>query len=872
MKNNRLYEFYISQLPILFFMFVLASCPIMGQQGPAQSLLQPKDYDMWHHLRYNQISGDGLWASYKMDYEKATDTLFVLSLDGKSEYQFPNAHSGQFQPNKKTEYFAFKPDQKGIGILNLSTGETVWEKEAERFEFDNKGNFLALYNPQPNEGYLKLWDLERNQSIILKGITAFKFDPLGKRAVLISKDSTETAVTLLRLRDMRQSVIVSSKNTDFLHPTWNESGDGFVFMESTPNKGQRLYYFEDKKTPMLRELDAIDLLEYGRLEISTLQLSFSKDGERIFFWTHRAENDSNDKEKDSLKVQVWKGTDKWIYPRQQSDWEFNKADRLAVWWPKTKKVFQIGTAERPEVILVGDEKYALTYNVLQYEPQYKQAPQSDFYITNLGTGETSLFVKELETALGYLNIDPSGRHIAYFKNGDWWLYDIKNKTHINSTENLPYPLTYQYAPHSSAIVPFGSMRWTTTGDFLVYDEFDIWKTGAGTKNPKRLTNGREKNIHYREYKGLYDGFRSLTDIARDKPIDLSKTVILAMQDSLFNQGYALLEPSDKVKDFINENGRISELRKAKFTDSFIYVKEKNDAPPSLWKKSGDAAKLLAQSNKQQQKYLIGNTELITYTNAQGEKLHGILHYPDNYEAGKQYPMIVHVYEMIGYKYQQYHNPSYYNGAGYNYRNFTAEGYFVLEPDILIQKGNPGVSATDCVTRAVNAVLDKGFVNKDALGLIGHSFGGYETAFIISQTNMFVAAVVGSGVFDLTTTYHTINRDTGRAEHWHYENQQWQMGQSFYEGKELYKRNSPVEYAQNIKTPTLIWTGNKDYQVNWHQSEAMYLALRRLNREVELRIYENEGHSLVKGQNQKDLTERILKWFNTYLKKESKGNI
>lgn len=868
MKNNRLYEFRISQLPILFFMFVLASCPILGQQGPAKLLLQPKDYDMWHNLRNTQISGDGLWTSYKMNYENAADTLFVLSHDGKAKYQFPHAHSGQFQPNKKTGVFAFRDDTKGIGILNLLTGDTVWETEAARFEFDTKGNFLALYNPQQSDGYLKLWNLQSNQNLILKGISDFKFDPLGKRAVLISKDSSQASISLLRLEDMQQSVIIKTENSELLHPTWNESGDGLVFMESTPSSGQRLYYFEDNKSPVLRELDDIDLREYGRLEISTLHLSFSKDGERIFFWTHSPHTESFKKEKDNVNVQVWKGTDKWIYTRQQLDWEFNKADRLAVWWPKKQKVYQIGTAERPEVILTGDQKYALSYNLLTYESQYRQSPQSDFYITELETGETFLFVKKLETALGYLSMDPSGRYIAYFKDGAWWLYDVKNRKHINSTVNLPFSLTYEYAAHTVAITPFGAMGWSTADDFLVYDEFDVWKINVDGKSVMRLTDGREKGICFRKYKGIYNGFYPISSTIDNKAYNLSEAIYLTTIDSLYNYGFAIRQQNGKVAPIANETGKITELRKAKFADSFIYVKEKNDVPPALWKKSGKEAELLVQSNEQQQKFHMGKTELISYTNDQGQELHSILHYPDNYEAGKQYPMIVHVYEMIGYKYQKYHNPSYYNGTGYNYRNLTAEGYFVLEPDILIQKGNPGVSATDCVTKAVNAVLEKGFVNKDALGLIGQSFGGYETAFIISQTDMFAAAVVGAGVFDLTTTYHTINRDTGRAEHWHYENQQWQMGKSFYEGKELYKRNSPVEYAQNIKTPTLIWTGNKDYQVNWHQSEAMYLALRRLNVEVELRIYENEGHSLLQARNQKDLTVRISNWFNKYLKNES----
>lgn len=855
----------ISQLPTLFFLFVLAICPIMGQQGPTKSVLEPKDYNMWHHLRNPQISGDGLWTSYRMDYDQKQDTLFVLSLDERIKYKFPNAHNGQFQPNKKTEFFAFKDDLKGIGVLNLSTGKTVWQSEADRFVFDSNGNFLALHNAQQQEGYLKLWNLEIGNTIILKGIRDFKFDPRGKRAVVISKDSTEASIFLLRLENMQQSVIIKTQRSELLYPKWNDAGDGLVFLESNPSSGQRLYYFEDKKTPMLRELDNIDLREIGRLEISKLDIFFSKDGERIFFWTHQINDCLIKKDRDSVKVQVWKGTDKWIYTRQQLDWEFNKADRLAVWWPKKQKVYQIGTAERPEVILTGDQKYALSFNLLTYEPQYRQSPQSDFYITELETGNTSLMTKGLETALGYLSIDPSGKYIGYFKDDAWWLYDIKKRKHFNSTENLPFPLTYEYAPHTVTITPFGTMGWTTTEDFLVYDEFDIWMINLEGKSAMRLTDGRERGICYREYKGLYNGFNPLSTTIGNNAYDLSKSLFLTTIDSLYNYGFAIREQDGKVKPFVNEIGRISELRKAKFTDSFIYVNEKNDASPALWKKSRKNAKLLIQSNEQQHKFSIGKSELISYKNDQGQKLHGILHYPDNFEAGKLNPMIVQVYERVGYKYQKYHNPSYYNGTGYNYRNFTADGYFVLEPDILIQKGNPGVSATDCVTKAVEAVLKKGIVNKDAVGLIGQSFGGYETAFIISQTDIFKAAVVGAGVFDLATSYHNINIDTGRPEHWHYENQQWQMGKSFYEGKELYRRNSPLEYAQNIKTPTLIWTGNKDYQVNWHQSEALYLALRRLKTEVELLIYENEGHSLIKGKNQKDLTLRITNWFSKYLK-------
>lgn len=247
-------------------------------------------------------------------------------------------------------------------------------------------------------------------------------------------------------------------------------------------------------------------------------------------------------------------------------------------------------------------------------------------------------------------------------------------------------------------------------------------------------------------------------------------------------------------------------------------------------------------------------------------MHGLLHYPDDYTEGKQYPMIVHLYELFSNQYQNYSNPGIYNGDGFNYRNFTAKGYFVLEPDILIQEGNPGISATNCVVTAVNKVLDKGIINKDAIGVIGHSFGAYEAAFIISQTNLFSAAVVGAGVFDIVSSYHTIGQDYGRSKLYLYENQQWQIGKSFYEDREGYYNNSPMYHGANIKTPSLIWTGKNDYHVDWHQSEQMYLALRRLKVEVEMLIYENESHSLIQPKNQIDLSEKIQNWFDKYLKK------
>jgi dipeptidyl aminopeptidase/acylaminoacyl peptidase len=400
---------------------------------------------------------------------------------------------------------------------------------------------------------------------------------------------------------------------------------------------------------------------------------------------------------------------------------------------------------------------------------------------------------------------------------------------------------------------------------MIYDEFDIWRISSTAKAPERLTSGRGDKIYYRKYYDLYTGYYPLGISKKDQGYNLSQDLILATHDSLFNYGFAKRRANGKIIPFVKSIGNRSGLRKAMFTDAYIYMKEKFNEPPSLHKLIGSKSELIAASNMQQAAFKIGKTELISFKNQEGDNLHGLLHYPDNYEKGKQYPMIVSIYEIISPQFQKYQNPRSCNDDGFNIRNYTAKGYFVLEPDILIKKGNPGVSATDCTVKAVNTVMEKGIVDKNAIGLIGHSFGGYETAFVITQTDLFAAAVVGAGVFDMVTFAHIVNPRTGVTGFSDIEDSQWKMEKSSYQDKERYRRNSPIEHAHKIKTPTMIWTGNRDLRIDWHQSVEMYLGLRRLGADVELLIYENEIHVLTKKKNQMDLTKRVENWFSKYLK-------
>lgn len=841
----------ISPIFMFVFLFLVASCPIMGQRGPKKAIVQPKDFKMWHTLRAPLISGDGKWISYWLDYKHGQDTLCIMAKNGRILQQLPDSHSGQFSTAKHPSVFAFKHNTKGVGIVHLKSGKLEWT-DAQRFIFSDNGKYLACYSPNTEKGSLTLFNSDGQVMLSLHNVQDILFNPTNKYAALIKKDAHKSSIEILDLTNMNSAAILANNTSDYLFPTWNRDGTALAFIEKTDQGKQRLFYFENGENAMLKDIDEFDLPAANTVQISISKLTFSDDGKRVFFSTHATKKPNLNQNPDSVKVQVWKGSDKMLYSQQQLDWDFNNPDRLAVWWPLTNKIIQIENEERPQAMLTGDQKFAVSYNRLSYEPQFQEYAPADYYLKNLETGEVQLFAKKLSTTIDASSMSPDGKYIAYTNEGKWWMYNVEKQQHLEISG-------------ITGLSSFsGKMGWTQSNEFLIYDEWDVWKLNPNGSPPIRLTNGRETKTYYREYKGLFQGFFPIGKREKFLGFNLDENLVLSTTDSLFNQGFALRKPNGKIDHFLNNTGRTSELRKAKFDDSYIFLREKNDSPPALYLLRGNNSKMLFQSNPQQERFEIGKTEIISFKNKQGEKLHGLLHYPDNFKLGKHYPMIVQVYEMTAPRFQYYTNPDLLSDTGFNYRNFTAQGYFVLEPDLRIQKGNPGNSATDCTVAAVNKVLELGMVKKDAIGLLGHSFGGYEAAFIITQTDMFSAAVVGAGVFDIVSSYHSIARNTGMTEFESYEHNQWQMGKSFYENRQGYKNNSPLEFAQNIQTPTLIWTGNEDYHVNWNQSEAMYLALRRLGLDVEMLIYEGESHSLIDPMNQKDLTNRIQEWFESKL--------
>ena len=244
-------------------------------------------------------------------------------------------------------------------------------------------------------------------------------------------------------------------------------------------------------------------------------------------------------------------------------------------------------------------------------------------------------------------------------------------------------------------------------------------------------------------------------------------------------------------------------------------------------------------------------------------MQGALFLPAGYEPGKKYPTIVYYYEKLSQTLHNYVRPNY-SGTGWNPSVYTSQGYAVFIPDIVYKLNDPGMSAVWCVLPGVKAALKTGVIDEKNMGIHGHSWGGYQTSFLITQTNQFKAAAAGAPLTDLVAMYNLIYLNTGSSNGSIFEGSQGRLVAPW-ENQEAYVRNSPIYHVKNVQTPLLMLHNDKDGAVDFTQGIEFYNALRRQHKPVVLIQYKGENHGLVKLPNRKDYAVRMLEFFDYHLK-------
>ncbi len=353
----------------------------------------------------------------------------------------------------------------------------------------------------------------------------------------------------------------------------------------------------------------------------------------------------------------------------------------------------------------------------------------------------------------------------------------------------------------------------------------------------------------------------------DRGVDLSKPLYFATYGEWTKkEGLSRVDPGQPgAKSVFFEDARFN-ISKARDADVYAYTRQSFTEYPNYWVfnpgfKDGYR---ITDVNPQLKDFAWSNgTRLIDYSSDKGDKLQGALYLPANYEPGKKYPLLVTIYEKRSQNKNGFVSPS--ETRAPDPALFTNRGYAVYDPDIVYKVNDPGMSAVWSVIPAVKAAIATGIVDEKNVGLWGHSWGGYQTAFLVTQTDIFKAAIAGAPLTDMVSMYSSVYWNTGGANQAIFESSQGRFKGNFIDNYDAYIRNSPAFHAKNVKTPLIILHNDKDGAVDFNKSITYFNTLRQLGKEVIMLEYVGENHGLARPVNQKDYAGRMTEWFDFQLK-------
>jgi len=558
----------------------------------------------------------------------------------------------------------------------------------------------------------------------------------------------------------------------------------------------------------------------------------------------------------------------WHYkdPRLQSMQEVQESrDRqfsyLSIYRVAENKFIRLADEEVRNVTPAPKHKWAIGNDVRAYELDSNLSGRSfrDVYAINMATGERKLLKKQ--TRWEY-QPSPDGTKWYCYENRHFWVFDLATGASKNITANVPTSFVNVEDDHNVADPPAAPVGWTSdSASILLSDRWDVWKVSADASTPAaNLTvNGRKDSLRYRS--------RVRID-PEEKGIDLNKPQHFSvLGEWTKKQGYGVLDPgSPGVKMLIWDDAGFGRLAKAEKADVWIYTRETVMDPPEIYitnAKLENGRKVTNMHTEVEPFLWCNGSMLIEYKNAKGERLQGSLFLPANYEKGKQYPMIVYIYERLTQEHNNFNRPAV-PGTGFNRAMYTSNGYAVLQPDIKYYLNDPGMSAVWAIVPAVKVAIATGVVDPKHVGLHGHSWGGYQTAFTVTQTDIFAAAAAGAPLTDMISMYSLIYKNTGGTNGAIFESSQGRFTSGPWDNWEAYTRNSPVAGAKNVKTPLMMLSNDKDGAVDFTQGIEYFDTLRRLGKPVVLLEYPGENHSLAKQPNMQDYMVRMKEFFDHYL--------
>ncbi len=567
----------------------------------------------------------------------------------------------------------------------------------------------------------------------------------------------------------------------------------------------------------------------------------------------------------------------WKDPRLQSQQQVQeKADRefsyLAAWHVDQPAVVQLADEAVRAVTVGRGDRWALGVDVAPYERQASVDGRAlrDLYAVDVRTGERTLIARGIQNPGGPLPslISPDGARAVWYDDGQWNAYDFASGKSRSVTGGVATAFWNQEDDHNVVKPPAGApFGWSRDSRYVfLRDDWDIWRVpvvdGRNVGPAVNITSdGRTGKIRYQGRVGAD---------RKERGIDLSRPILIETYGELSKkEGLAQVDPQrGGSKVLAWEDAKLGYI-KARDANVLAYTRQTFTTFPDWYAADGALTneRRLTDANPQQAEVAwSAGARLVNYTcDNGGIDMQGALFLPANYEEGKSYPTLTYIYERLSQNFHVYSQP---NATRYaNPSVYTSRGYAYFMPDISYQLDDPGRSALWCVVPAVKAAIATGVVDSAHVGLQGHSWGGYQTAFITTQTDIFKTAVAGAALTDMVSMFSSVYWNSGTANQPIFISSQGRFRSGFAENPDVYMRNSPNRFAQNLHIPLMLLHNDRDGAVDFNQGITYYNTLRELGKDVVLLEYVGENHGLSRPANQKDYAVRMLEWFDHFLQEK-----
>ncbi len=845
--------------------------------------LKISDYGQWEMLRRASISNDGRWMIIQVGRVDGETYTVIRNCDTPDKILLQNVGTAEFSEDSKWAAYLIGPSKKEadalreqkkpietkLGLKNMATGtETVFEK-VQNFSFTENSKFLVMAKQQapdqPGAGDLVVYNLGDGTSITLTNVALYDINKQGdiialviesgpkSRGVQLFYPETNSVKQLLWGKDMVSSLGFAPKSNAlaFYVGTENEKKVGL---------SNTVYHYKDVTKSLKPEIfNPNDSKEFPKdYRIVEAPIGMPDDGSYVEFGIGKWEDkvQPSGKPEDKPNVDVWHYKDNDAYPLQQRRSQYEKNRAFPCLW-KDGKFISITLSKTDRAFPFKNGKYAMIIDSKPYESPLKEGgiTYQDSYIVNLATGEKNLILKKSKFN-AYSSAE--GNYSFYFKEKQWWLYNNATGSTSCITKDIKADFTDVDYDGPQAERPFERVPLWLKDDkaLILFDKYDCYLVDPVTLNVKKVTDGADDRAIYRPID--IDDDEELPSV--DKPIYFS-----VFTEDTKKSGLALLDPKDGFKVLTIDDKLVGGFVRAKASDRVMFTMESFEEPPAVYITNSvfSQAKPVQKTNEQQAKYAWGKTQLISYK-ALGKDLHGILVYPANYKPGKMYPMITYIYERLSDGLHSYEIPNERNS--YDVQGWSQNGYFVLQPDITYKTRQPGVSANICLGEALKAVFAKHVgVDPQKVGLVGHSWGAYQTAFTVTTTKLFAAGVAGAPLTDLVEMYNSFYWNSGESNQVIFEGSQGRMDVPWWKDLKAYMDNSPVFQADKLTKPLMIAFGDSDGAVDWHQGQFFFNTLKRMGKFIVMLVYPGENHGLARKPNQIDYANKVRHFFDVYLK-------